>query len=135
MEARTLSIESDSLALCVVPDLDQVFRSGSPLLLAYETVGFSPNELTEIFKFDVLINGTQKSVFWLYDHKTREFDENSINETIAQRLSISADDIALSHVIISGTTWDPKLTLTYTISGDNRVFSLKFMKMGALLLI
>ena len=122
MEARTLSTESDPLALSVVPDLDQVFRSGSPLLLAYETVGFSPNELTEIFKFDVLINGTQKSVFWLYDHKTQEFDENSINETIAQRLSMSADDIALSHVIISGTTWDPKLTLTYTISGDNRVF-------------
>ena len=119
---RTVSTESNPLALSVVPDLDQVFRSGSPLLLAYETVGFSPNELTEIFKFDVLINGTQKSVFWLYDHKTQEFDENSVNETIAQRLSMSADDIALSHVIISGTTWDPKLTLTYTISGDNRVF-------------
>ena len=99
-----------------------MFASATPLLLSYQSVGFSSNEKKEVFKFDIQISGTQKSVYWIYDHSLNSFETQSVNSKLSQLIGLSADDISLSNVVISGRATIEDIIVSYAVDGNSRVY-------------
>ena len=114
-----------------LPNLSSVFASATPLLLSFESVGFSPNEEKELVRFDIQLAGDLKSVFWIYDHSLGAFEDQSVNTKIASKYGASADDLFLSHVLISGNGLDENIVASYTTSTDSRVYLSQIDKEGA----
>ena len=114
-----------------LPNLSSVFASATPLLLSFESVGFSPNEEKELVRFDIQLAGDLKSVFWIYDHSLGAFEDQSVNTKIASKYGASADDLFLSHVLISGSGSDENIVASYTTSTDSRVYLSQIDKEGA----
>lgn len=114
-----------------LPNLSSVFASATPLLLSFESVGFSPNEEKELVRFDIQLAGDLKSVFWIYDHSLGAFEDQSVNTKIASKYGASADDLFLSHVLISGNGSDENIVASYTTSTDSRVYLSQIDKEGA----
>lgn len=114
-----------------LPNLSSVFASATPLLLSFESVGFSPNEEKELVRFDIQLAGDLKSVFWIYDYSLGAFEDQSVNTKIASKYGASADDLFLSHVLISGNGSDENIVASYTTSTDSRVYLSQIDKEGA----
>ena len=101
------------------------------MLLSFESVGFFLTKKKELVRFDIQLAGDLKSVFWIYDHSLGAFEDQSVNTKIASKYGASADDLFLSHVLISGNGSDENIVASYTTSTDSRVYLSQIDKEGA----